>query len=89
MHKSKKGYTAALKIFAKKEGKIKSIKGLKKIKENKSILSIKQNKSIGKRCKFAKNGGNSIFNIILHNKNRSELLADIRRVEQDLKIIVA
>ncbi len=88
IQKSVKGYTATLKIFASKEGIIKSIKGIKKIKNISSIINIKQNKVIGDRVKFAKNGGKSIFNIDLHNKDRSELLADIRRIEQTLNILV-
>ena len=87
--KTVKGYTAALKIFAKKEGKIKSILGLKKIKEIPSIIEFIQKKKVGDISKFAKNGGVSVFAIVLHNKDRSELLADIRRIEQTLKIIVA
>ncbi len=89
MLKTAKGYTAALKIFAKKEGVIKSIKGVIKINDIGSIFSIKQNKSVGDRVKFAKSGGKSVFTIMLHNKDRSELLADIRRLEQMLEIVVS
>jgi len=86
--KTKKGYTVALKIFAQKEGAIKSIKGVKKVKEVDSIVEIAQSKKIGDRVKFAKNGGKSVFTIMLHHKDRSELLADIRRVEQELDIVI-
>ncbi len=86
--KSKKGYTAALKIFAKREGVIKSIKGLKKVKELASVVSVTQKQTNGDKVLFAKNGGRAVFVIILHNKDRSELLADIRRVEQELEIVV-
>ncbi len=88
MIQSKRGYTAALKIFAEKEGTIKSIKGIKKIEVISSIKNISQRKKVGSKVKFAKNGGKSVFNIILHNKDRSELLADIRRIEQLLKIVI-
>ncbi len=87
--KTQKGYTAALKIYAQREGLIKSIKGIKKINDIKSIYNIVQNKTTGNKTKFAKRGGKSIFNIILHNKDRSELLADIRRLEQTLEIVVS
>lgn len=80
------GYSAAMKIFAKKEGKIQAIKGLKKIQELESISSITQNKKKGEQAKFAKNGGLSVFNIILFNEERSVLLADIRRIEKTLVI---
>ena len=82
------GHSAAMKIFAKKEGKIKSIKGLKKVQELESIESIKQNKKKGDTAKFAKNGGLSVFNIILFNEDRAGLLADIRRIEKNLIIEV-
>ena len=86
--KTKKGHTVALKIFAQKEGIISSIKGLKKVNEIASLLSISQRHSKGGKVKFAKNGGKSVFTIMLHNKDRSELLADIRRVEQGLDIVI-
>ena len=83
-----KGYAAALKIFAKTEGKIDKIKGMKKIKELKSLQSLIQNKKAGDKVKFAKNGGKSVMNLTMFNKDRSKLLADIRRFEQALEIIV-
>lgn len=86
--KKTKGYAAALKIFAKEEGKIDSIKGLKKIKELKSLQNMIQNKKAGDVVKFAKNGGKSVMNLTFFNKERSKLLADIRRFEQTLDIKV-
>lgn len=86
--KKNKGYTAALKIFAKKEGKIKSITGIKKVKELKSLNGFIQNKKVGDVAKFAKNGGKSVMNLTMFNKDRSKLLADIRRFEQTIKINV-
>lgn len=83
-----KGYTAAMKFYGQKEGKIKSITGLKKLQELESFHSIAINKKAGERNSFAKNGGKSVFNIIFHNADRSKLLADIRRAEQTVKIVV-
>ena len=80
------GHSTALKFFAKKEGTIKSITGIKKAQELKSFHHINIHKKVGDRAVFAKNGGKSVFNIILHNKDRSKLLADIRRLEQAVKI---
>lgn len=82
-----KGYSVAMKLFARKEGRLKKVNGIKKIKTLKSFISIKQNKKVGERCQFAKNGGRSVANIIMFNKSRSELLADIRRVEKSLQIV--
>ena len=83
-----KGYAAYMKYFAEKEGKITGLTGIKKIEELESFYSIKVNKKIGDRSVFAKNGGRSIFNAVLYNAERSHLLADIRRIEQMVKIKV-
>jgi len=80
------GHSAAMKFFAKKEGVIKSITGMKKAQELKSFHKINIHKRVGDRAFFAKNGGKSVFNIILHNKDRSKLLADIRRLEKLVNI---
>jgi len=80
------GHSAAMKFFAKKEGAIKSITGIKKAQKLKSFHQINIHKKVGDRAVFAKNGGKSVFNIILHNKDRSKLLADIRRLESFVKI---
>jgi len=84
-----KGFAAAMKWFASKEGKIIEMKGIKKIEGLESFHSIAINKKIGDRALFAKNGGKSIFNLFLYNADRSKLLADIRRVENLVQIKVA
>ena len=84
--KKVKGHSAYMKIFAKKEGKLKSITGSKKIKELESCLQFRIDKKVGDTCKFAKNGGRCVCKLVLFNKDRSALLADIRKVEQLLKI---
>lgn len=81
-----KGYTAAMKFFARQEGKLVKVKGLKKAEKIESVQHITQLKFAGDACKFAKNGGTAVFTTILHNKDRSELLADIRRLEQMIDI---
>jgi biotin carboxylase len=77
-----KGFAAAMKWFAKTEGIIVEMKGIKKIEQLESFNSIVYNKKIGDRALFSKNGGKSIFNLFLYNADRAKLLADIRRVEQ-------
>lgn len=84
--KKKKGYSAVMKIYAKKEGRLEKILGLKKIQNLDSIESITTNRNPGDRCTFSKNGGKSVINIILFNKSRSKLLADKRRIEQSIDI---
>lgn len=80
------GTSVAMKFFAKKEGILKNLIGIKKAQTLKSFQKITINKKIGSKCKYAKNGGSSVFNIILFNKDRSKLLADIRRLEQIIHI---
>lgn len=87
--KTVKGHTAALKFFAKDEGYLTSITGIKKAQELASFESIVINKQVGDRATYAKNGGKSVFNITLFNKERSGLLADIRRLEQFVNIEVS
>jgi len=84
--RKRKGYTVAMKFFAKKEGRLTKLKGIKKAQKLASFKTIKINKHIGDMCTYAKNGGGSVFNIIMFNKERSKLLADIRRLEQMIVI---
>lgn len=83
-----KGFATAIKWFAPTEGKIVTMTGIKKMEGLESFYSISINKKIGDRAIFARNGGRSIFNVLLYNSDRSRLLADIRRLEQMVKIKV-
>jgi biotin carboxylase len=87
--KKTKGYSVAIKMFGRSEGQLKSITGIKILKSLTSFKDIDLNKNVGDELKFAKNGGSSVLDIILFNKSRSELLADIRRAEKAIKIEVA
>jgi len=82
------GSSAALKIFAKKEGKIKTIKGARKINELESVLNVKQHLKKGDRALYSKNGGKGVFFVTLFNEDRSKLLADIRRIEKTVVVEV-
>lgn len=86
--KTPKGYAAAMKFFAKKEGKITALKGIKKAEEFKSLQKISVNKKVGDMAKFAKHGGGSVINCMFFNKDRAKLLADIRRFEKTVEIEV-
>jgi hypothetical protein len=83
------GSAVYMKWFLPKEGTIVEMKGIKKIEKLESFYKIEQNKKIGDRAVFAKNGGRSVFNLYLYNSDRAKLLADIRRVEQLVKIRIA
>ena len=81
-------HACAIKWFASFEGKIIEMKGIKKIEQLESFHRIDVNKKVGDKAVFARNGGRSVFNLFLKNEDRSKLLADIRRVEQMVKIKV-
>tara|TARA_B100001741_G_C16534725_1_gene591323 strand:- start:678 stop:2003 length:1326 start_codon:yes stop_codon:yes gene_type:complete len=80
------GYTAVFKFFAKKEGKITNLTGIKKMQTLKSFYSVSINKKVGERAESAAKGGKSIFNVTMFNEDRSKLLADIRRMEKMVNI---
>ena len=80
------GTAVYMKWFLPKEGVITSMTGIKKIEQLESFYKIEINKKIGDRAMFARNGGKSVFNLYMNNTNRGALLADIRRVEQLVKI---
>ncbi|MFN3692646.1 MAG: acetyl-CoA carboxylase biotin carboxylase subunit family protein [Candidatus Paceibacteria bacterium] len=82
------GNAAFMKWFLPKEGIITEMKGIKKIEQLESFYKIEVNKKIGDKATFARHGGRSIFNLYMHNADRGKLLADIRRVEQMVKIKV-
>lgn len=84
--KKRLGYAAALQFFAHREGRLKKLSGIKKARSLDSFKSIDLHKKVGDRCLFAKHGGKSVFDIVLFNSERSLLLADIRRLEQHVKI---
>lgn len=86
--KKLKGYTAVFNIYAKKEGKLKAISGIKKVKSLASYNDMNILKNTGDELKFAKNGGGVVVEVMLFNKLRADLLADIRRMEKALEIDV-
>jgi len=81
------GFACAMQFYPEKEGTLSQLKGIKKVQELKSVKKTKVHKKIGDRCLFAKHGGKSVVDIILFNKERPKLLADIRRIEQNLGIV--
>lgn len=86
--KKRKGFTAAFKLFAKNEGTLQSISGLKKVRSLKSYVHMNVLKGKGDAVSYAKNGGTAIIELMLYNKNRSDLLADIRRMEKSIDFSV-
>jgi hypothetical protein len=87
--KKVKGHTAVLQFFARKEGTLSKLQGVKKVQELKSFKTLDVKKKIGDRCAFAKHGGSSVLDVTLFNKDRSKLLADVRRLEQMVSVETA
>ncbi len=81
------GYTAVLQFYAKKEGKLEKIQGVYKVQALKSLQTMRIRKEIGEKCTFAKHGGDPVLELTLFDASRSNVLADIRRIEQFLNII--
>lgn len=86
LSKRVKQHTAVVQFHAEKEGRLTKLLGVKRAQELSSFHAIRVRKKIGDMCRFAKHGDKPIFDITLSNKDRSKLLADIRRLEQMVKI---
>lgn len=83
-----KGYTVVMQFYARQKGRLTNLEGINKIRKLESFNRIDIKKKIGDMCDFARNGDDPVFDIILFNKDRSKLLADIRRLEQSVTIKV-
>jgi biotin carboxylase len=88
LSKKVRGYTAVLQFYSHQKGKLESIEGVNKVRKLESFKRIELKKKIGEMCDFARNGDDPVFDIVLCNKDRSKLLADIRRLEQAVRIKV-
>ena len=86
--KKRKGYSAVFNIYAKKEGILDSVKGVRKVRELDSFVHMEIGMKRGDQLLFAKNGGDVVVKVILFNKDRPNLLADIRRMEKAVEITV-
>jgi biotin carboxylase len=84
--KRAKGFTAVLQFYAHEKGRLVSLGGVNKVRKLESFSHIEIKKKIGDMCNYARNGDDPVFDIVLFNNNRSKLLADIRRLEQAVKI---
>lgn len=87
--KKRQAYVSVLKMYAQKEGILEKIEGIRKIKKLESLKEIRMNLQPGDTCLYSKHGGKAVCDIILAHKNRSQLLADIRRSEQLIHIKLA
>lgn len=86
MPKRVRGYTAVMQFYPRTKGRLESLEGINRARKLESFSRIEIKKKIGNLCDFARNGDDPVFDIVLFNKDRSRLLADIRRLEQAIKI---
>ncbi len=84
--KRAKGFTAVMQFYPRAKGRLQSLEGVNKVRRLESFKRIKINKKSGDMCDFARNGDDPVLDLVLFNKKRSDLLADIRRVETAIKI---
>jgi biotin carboxylase len=87
--KRSKGFTAVMQFYAKEKGYLKSLGGINKVRRLESFSRIEVKKTIGQMCDYARNGDDPVFDIVLFNHNRSKLLADVRRLEQAINIVIS
>lgn len=86
LSKKVKGYTVVMQFYAKKKGRLSKIEGMNRVRRLASFQRIEIKKKPGEMCDFARNGDDPVFDIVMFNKDRSSLLADVRRLEQTVKI---
>lgn len=84
--KKVRGFTAVMQFYPKHKGRLNKIEGINKVRKLESFSRIELKKKMGQMCDFARNGDDPVFDIVLFNKDRSRLLADIRRLEKSVKI---
>lgn len=86
LHKKAKGYTTVLQFYSPSKGRLSKLEGINKIRRLESYKRINVKKKIGDMCDFARNGDDPIFDLVMFNKSRSKLFADVRRAEKTVKI---
>jgi hypothetical protein len=89
LNKKVKGFTAVMQFYPRSKGRLKGIVGINKVRKLESFSRLELKKQIGDMCDFARNGDDPVFDIVLFNKSRSRLLADIRRLEKSVTIQIA
>lgn len=82
----KKGYTSVIKFFAKEEGVITKIIGIKKAESLPSFVKTVQSLKKGDVARFAKNGGTYAFYVTLFNSDKAQFTEDKRRLEKMVHI---
>lgn len=86
--RKQKAHVAVLTQYPDTEGTIVELKGIKKVQELRSFYDMSVHKKIGDRALFASHGGTAVFSITFAHKDRSTVLADVRRAEKLIKVAV-
>jgi len=86
LKKTRDMQTVFMKFWPHKSGKIVAINGLKKAQSLKSLAKLRQEKKVGDYAGLSKHGHTFVVGFTLCTKTRSELLADIRKLEKLIKI---
>ena len=84
--RKKLGYTSVIKFFAKEEGIITKITGIKKAESLPSFVETTQLLKKGDRARFAKNGGTYVFRVTLFHPDKAQFVEDKRRLEKMVHI---
>ncbi len=79
---TKNKHTVLIKFWPHKKGKLIGIKGLNKAKQLNSLVKFRQGIKIGEYAGLSKHGHAYVVAFTLATQTRSELLADIRRLEK-------
>jgi hypothetical protein len=89
MPKGQIGHAAAINIYAKSEGIIKTVEGLEAARNLDSYVYLDQNAHVGDLALFAGNGGDAIIDGVLSNKDPQKLQQDLKKVRNLIDIQIA
>ena len=79
-------HTAYFKIYARQEGVLASIEGLRKIRQLPSFISLSQGVKVGQPVRFAKNNGEPVLMVVLSHKDKKQFEEDVRTLEHSLHL---
>lgn len=83
-----KNYVAVFDIYAKREGTLRSVKGLGKVKKLSSFHSANEHIKVGEKVTFAKNGGDSVYYLVFKHPDKKQLKQDVAMMENLLELQV-
>ena len=78
-------FCCAYSIYPSREGKLRSIKGIEILEAMTEVSYLKRISADGEMCKFAKNGGKALLEIIVNSANESRYQDVCRLIEEQIK----